>query len=224
MFTTGFTTISIGFAALLLCSPALLLLKDGVDAYIPVILVYVLASGMHSLCLQFVRSQGHVKLFAFDGILNTLLTIGFNILFLVGLNMHVTGYLMSTVLADALCTLFLFTVCRLWNYLRFRQLNRTLTQGMLKYSIPLIPTTILWWITNVSDRYMVKYMLGDFENGLYVVAYKIPTILVLVSMVFADAWQMSAVSEDRATRSDFFGKVFRSATRENFDFVDSHSM
>ena len=101
VFTTGFTTISIGFAALLLCSPALLLLKDGVDAYIPVILVYVLASGMHSLCLQFVRSQGHVKLFAFDGILNTLLTIGFNILFLVGLNMHVTGYLMSTVLADA---------------------------------------------------------------------------------------------------------------------------
>ena len=57
---------------------------------------------------------------------------------------------------------------------------------------------------------MVKYMLGDFENGLYVVAYKIPTILVLVSMVFADAWQMSAVSEDRATRSDFFGKVFYS--------------
>lgn len=210
VFTTGFTTISIGFAALLLCSPALLLLKDGVDSYIPVILMYVLASGMHSLCLQFVRSQGHVKLFAFDGILNTLLTIGFNILFLVGLNMHVTGYLMSTVLADALCTLFLFTVCRLWNYLRFRQLNRTLTQGMLKYSIPLIPTTILWWITNVSDRYMVKYMLGDFENGLYVVAYKIPTILVLVSMVFADAWQMSAVSEDRATRSDFFGKVFYS--------------
>lgn len=62
VFTTGFTTISIGFAALLLCSPALLLLKDGVDSYIPVILMYVLASGMHSLCLQFVRSQGHVKL------------------------------------------------------------------------------------------------------------------------------------------------------------------
>ena len=84
VFTTGFTTISIGFAALLLCSPALLLLKDGVDSYIPVILMYVLASGMHSLCLQFVRSQGSCKAFAFDGSLNTLLTIGFNILSLWG--------------------------------------------------------------------------------------------------------------------------------------------
>ena len=210
VFTTGFTTISLGFAALLVCSPALLLLSGGINDYIPIILAYVLASGMHSLCLQFVRSQGHVKLFAFDGILNTMLTIALNIMFLVLFKMHITGYLMSTVLSDALCTLFLFVVCRLWRFLKAKSVDRDLAKRMLRYSIPLIPTTILWWVTNVFDRYMVKYILGDFENGLYVVAYKIPTILVLVSMVFADAWQMSAVSEDRRTRCDFFGKVFYS--------------
>ena len=88
VFTTGFTTISLGFAALLVCSPALLLLSGGINDYIPIILAYVLASGMHSLCLQFVRSQGHVKLFAFDGILNTMLTIVLNIMFLVQYQFH----------------------------------------------------------------------------------------------------------------------------------------
>lgn len=210
VFTTGFTTIAVGFAALLICSPALLLLSGGVNDYIHIILVYVLASGLHSLCLQFIRSQGHVKLFAFDGILNTVLTIVFNILFLILFKMHITGYLISTVLADACCTLFLFARCKLYRVLKRRSFNKVLARNMLRYSIPLIPTTILWWVTNVFDRYMVKYILGDFANGLYIMAYKIPTILVLVSMVFADAWQMSAVSEDKRTRCQFFGNVFYS--------------
>lgn len=210
VFSTGFLTVSLGFAALAVCSPALLLLTGGIDEYIHIILVYVLSSAMHSLCLQFVRSQGHVKLFAFDGILNTLLTIIFNILFLKFMNMHITGYLISTVLADGVCCAFLFLRCKLWGFLKLKKVNKDLARNMLRYSIPLIPTTILWWITNVLDRYMVKYMLGDFENGLYVMAYKIPTVLVLVSMVFADAWQMSAVSEDKRTRCDFFGNVFYS--------------
>lgn len=210
VFTTGFTTIAIGFAALLVCSPALMLLKDGINDYVHIICGYVLASSLHSLCLQFVRSQGRVKLFAIDGILNTILTIVFNIVFLIFFDMHITGYLMSTVLADALCAIFLFVYAKLWRFLKVKKFDKVLARAMLRYSIPLIPTTILWWVTNVFDRYMVKYMLGDFQNGLYVVAYKIPTILVLVSMVFADAWQMSAVSEDRRTRCDFFGKVFYS--------------
>ncbi len=210
VFTTGFTTIAVGFAALLICSPALLLLKGGISDYVHIILIYVLASGMHSLCLQYVRSQGHVKLFAFDGILNTALTILFNVLFLIIFKMHITGYLISTVLADACCTAFLFIRCRLYRVLKRRSFDKGLARNMLRYSIPLIPTTILWWVTNVFDRYMVKYILGDFENGLYVMAYKIPTILVLVSMVFADAWQMSAVSENKRTRCEFFGNVFYS--------------
>lgn len=66
---------------------------------------------------------------------------------------------------------------------------------MLRYAIPMIPTTLLWWIVSVSDRYIITYMLGADANGLYAAAYKIPTIVVLVSTIFMDAWQVSAVSE-----------------------------
>ena len=43
---------------------------------------------------------------------------------------------------------------------------------MLRYSLPLIPATMFWWVTNVSDRYMVTYMVSEAANGLYAVAYK----------------------------------------------------
>jgi O-antigen/teichoic acid export membrane protein len=78
---------------------------------------------------------------------------------------------------------------------------------MLKFSLPLIPTVVFWWVTNVSSRYIVGYMLGSDANGLYAVSYKIPTIIILFSGIFIEAWQMSAVTEEQ-NREAFFTKVF----------------
>jgi O-antigen/teichoic acid export membrane protein len=50
-------------------------------------------------------------------------------------------------------------------------------------------------------------MKSEFESGLYTAAYKIPTMLALVSNVFIEAWQYSAVSEKEG-REKFYGKVF----------------
>lgn len=68
---------------------------------------------------------------------------------------------------------------------------------MLRYSIPLIPTTIFWWITSVSDRYMITVMRGSEANGIYTVANKIPTMLTLFSGVVMQAWQYEAVKHSK---------------------------
>ena len=73
---------------------------------------------------------------------------------------------------------------------------------MLRYSIPLIPTTVFWWITSASDRYMITAMLGGDANGVYAVANKLPTILTLLSGVLMQAWQYSAVQESKSELSE----------------------
>jgi O-antigen/teichoic acid export membrane protein len=74
----------------------------------------------------------------------------------------------------------------------------------------MMPTTVIWWITNVSDRFMVTYFWDSAANGLYSAAYKIPTVIALVAGVFNEAWQVSAISEskDRQEVSKFFSAVF----------------
>ncbi len=47
----------------------------------------------------------------------------------------------------------------------------------------------------MASRYLIAYFLGTTENGLFAIAYKIPTVIVLMSNIFMDAWQMSAVSD-----------------------------
>ena len=60
----------------------------------------------------------------------------------------------------------------------------------------------------MASRYLIAWFLGAQANGLFAVAYKIPTIIVLMSNIFMDAWQMSAVSDTSSKRASFFTHVF----------------
>lgn len=210
VFSIGLVTILGGFGVFLILVPVLSKIKY-ISGNTFLIYLFVLMSCLRTLCSQFVRAKEYVKLYALDGVLSTITIILFNVMFLVVIKLGVTGYILAIVASDFLSTVFLFFSANLKRYVKLKTFNRDLAKSMIKYSIPLIPATIFWWITNVSNRFIVAYVLGSEANGLFAVSYKIPTLVVLVSNIFMDAWQMSAVSEeDEASRSRFFSKVFNS--------------
>lgn len=209
VFTVSSTVLLSGFGAGALIAFAAYLIFPSIGQYIGLVGLYVITSCVHSLCSQFVRSIERVKLFAVNGVLCTTITVLANLLFLLVFKMGVTGYILATVVADLSCACFLFFYARLYRYIKPKRFDRSLAGDMLRYCVPLIPTTVFWWITNVSDRYMVTFFRGEEANGLYAIAYKIPTVLVLLSTVFMEAWQMSAITEEQRERPDFFGRVFR---------------
>lgn len=209
-FSSGIAILGISTAAFLLLSPLILLLEY-FASYVWLIVIFVLCSNFHSVCAQYVCAIGRTKTFAAQGILNTALNIAFNLLFLLVFDLTVEGYVLSVVCADFVTTLVLIVFCKLWTAFSFKKISRKIMGEMLRFSLPLIPTTVFWWITGVSDRYLVARMRSDTENGLYAAAYKIPTLLTYVVSVFNEAWRLSAVkeSDDPDACADFFGKVFR---------------
>ena len=193
-FTNGVVLMLIGAAAFLVLSP-ILSLVDYFTNYIWLIIIYVISSNIHSVCSQYVCAIGKTKLFAGQGVLNTALTVVLNIIFLVGFDMGIEGYVLSVVLADFISALFLVFVAKLYRAFIPSKIKVAVMKKLLRFCLPLIPSTIFWWITGVSDRYMVTYFRSDVENGLYAAAYKIPTLLTYVVTIFNDAWRLSAVSE-----------------------------
>lgn len=126
----------------------------------------------------------------------------------------ILGYILAIVLSDVGTILFLTVTAKLYRYLRFAKLDKAVWRAMLKYSVPLIPTTVLWWVTDVSDRYIVKAVIGADANGLYAVSYKIPTIMILLCGIFMDAWQLSVLSEKAVwSGSSFSAACFRCISR-----------
>jgi O-antigen/teichoic acid export membrane protein len=143
--------------------------------------------------------------------LTTVITVVLNVLFLAYFQMGVTGYVLATILADAFSALSLFVLLRLHRFVRVRSFGWETAKKMLRYSVPLMPTAIFWWVINLSDRYFVAYMVGVEVNGLYTVAYKIPTMITVVSAIFTQAWQISAFDEYQSEQGErFYSNVFRS--------------
>ncbi len=209
VFTASISVLAVGSAALALIAAAVRVLDRPWAEYLPLIVAYVVCANFHSALAHYLRAKGYTTLFAVQGIINTVLTIALNILFLVVWDMGSTGYVLSVVVADLLITLGLFFFCRMWRDFSFRAWDGAVAKALLKFSIPYIPTTMLWLITSVSDRYIVTLYCGTAMQGLYAAASKIPTLVLLVSGVFIEAWHFSSVKDSPDERSAFFGTVYR---------------
>ncbi len=208
VFTGGLVAIFSGFGIMLLFYPLFAQISI-LNGLVPLLYLYVLASVLRTLACQFVRAKMYLRLYAVDGILSTVYTVGFNVLFLVVLEMGSTGYLLSIICADLLSTIFLMIVAKLYHYIRFSQFDKNLYKTMLRFSLPLVPAFMFWWVTSASDRFFISYIVGVAESGLYASASRIPGLVTVFSTVFTEAWQLSAVTDGQdEDREKFFSQIF----------------
>lgn len=219
VFTLGNMTCAvgmIGFALLLFLVQLSGLASKYIGSHALLLYAYVLMSGVKTLYTTFVRSLEKVKLFALAGIVATICTLFFTVLFFMilpadffGNESAIKKYLLAIILADLLTTVYVTFKSKLWNYFDFKDIDKEMLVSMLQYSIPLIPTALMWLITNSSDSFMTTHYIGEEKNGILTYAYKIPNIVATVYMMFGQAWNMSAITEnDSKDRNTFYENVF----------------
>ena len=204
----GLNTAIIG---LLLFSAAVPLVGmiEMLSGYQWLIYMYVATGSIKGICAIYVRARGHVKLFALDGILTTISVILLNLLLLGVFHLGVVGYVLSVSLGDLISILFLTWRAKLYKQYRPFGNDPVLAKSMIRYSIPLMPTTIMWWIINVSDTFMVTAFFGSAANGVYSFAFKFPNLAAIVVGIFSQAWHMSAITERNSRKiSQFYSNVF----------------
>lgn len=210
VFSSSIALLGMGFGVLLTVGIPVFVLGN-LRIQTVLVVLYVLMGDVQAVCAQYVRAIDKPRLFALQGILNTLLTILFNLLFLIVFDLGVTGYVLSVILGNLVTAGFLVVCARLWRVFRFSSIKGEVMRDLFRFSLPMVPTTICWLITDLSDRYFVNAICGADINGVYSAAYKIPTVVTLISSVFMQAWQFSAVAEssDEESCGRFYSEVFR---------------
>jgi O-antigen/teichoic acid export membrane protein len=208
VFSIGLITTVTGLIIFIPIVPSIGLINF-LSEYSILIYLYVFTGSIKSICALFVRSTGNVRLFAVDGIFTTIINISLNLIFLLGFNLGVLGYVLSVVLADLASIVFLFYMGRLSKYIRLFGIDKQLRRLMFRFSIPMMPTAIMWWVTNVSGTFFITGMHGLDYTGVYNAAYKLPNIIALVAGIFSQAWNMSAITERNSrTIARFYSEVF----------------
>ena len=116
--------------------------------------------------------------------------------------------IISMMLANGLGALYLFVRLKLYKLVDFKLVDKSLIKEMYRYSIPLVPNGISWWIVNVSDRSIISWVLGTASNGLYAVSNKFPTILSSLLGIFNLSWSESAALHiNSPDRDEFFSDI-----------------
>ena len=158
--------------------------------------------------LQIARGFGKTLDFSIASIIAGVTTVVSNIILICGYGMQAEGMIISMALANFLCSLYLFIRLKLYSKIKKSLVDKKLLKEMYKFSIPLVPNSISWWVVNVSDRSIITWILGTATNGLYAISNKFPTIISSLIGIFNLSWAESAsLNINSPDRDKFFSDI-----------------
>lgn len=159
--------------------------------------------------MQITRGLGKNIDYSISSVIAGITMILFNIVFLVILKLNVEGMIISSIISNILAALYIFVRCKLYKKFKYSNVSKKVVHKLLKYSLPLVPNGLIWWIINVSDRTIISIFLGTGANGIYAVANKFSSILIQIFNIFNLSWTESAsLHINEKDKNDFFSGVF----------------
>lgn len=75
---------------------------------------------------------------------------------------------------------------------RLRAVSKAALKELLRFSAPIVPSSISLWVVNLSNRFIIVYFLGAAANGIYSVANKIPALYTTAYTIFSLSWNEMA--------------------------------
>lgn len=168
-------------------SVAFLILGDsGYAVFIKLAAAIMFLDGLGNLPYLALRAEEKSVTYSVFRIGRFILEVFLNILFVVVLRYGVIGILYANVLASLINLLALLPYQN--KYLR-GPFHKESFMTLLKFGLPMIPNGIAYLTVEMSDKYLMRFLLGKETLALYSANYKFGSMLLLVVIAFRTAWQ-----------------------------------
>lgn len=189
------------------------LISDSLQYPVLIYLNYI-SSIAFTYMQKLARCQQKNQQFAVSGVLNTIVMLATQALTLLVFYMGVDGMLIANFISYIIAALYLMFFIDIKHWLGIRYINKNAFVKLIKYSAPLIPNSICWWLVSSSDRYIITFFLGTAANGIYSIAGKFSQMITFATSVFQLAWQESAIMEENSENRDkFYSDTFNTYMR-----------
>lgn len=168
---------------------------------------------------KLLRGLKNQKLFTISGIAYTAIFLILNLIQIVVLKQGVDALFQSAIISYTICTVFVLICEKRLRVFNFKFTDFQLQKKMLKFSVPLVPNQLNWWLINSLDRYIIRYFLGSSANGIYAIAYKFPSVLQLLFNIFYMSWQDMAIVDKNEDSGIYYTKIFKMYYKFSFTFL-----
>lgn len=113
------------------------------------------------------------------------------IIFFLLTNLTVEKIFIAIVFSSIVPSCFLFFYYK--NHLNFK-INIYCLKKMLKYGLPLVPTTVMFWFINSISRFILNNYTGLEETGIYSMMNSISSMFLLITGSILTAWPPYAMT------------------------------
>jgi len=137
------------------------------------------------------RAEERSVAFVIASLTNVLLTVAATLVLVVALDRGPMGVIVGNFTGTLVVYLALLGYRREQLGLQF---SRPLFRQMNHFGLPLVPSALLLWVTNFSDRFFLVKLTDTTEVGLYSVGVRIASAMVLLLTAFRTAWPAFAYS------------------------------
>ena len=175
------------------------------------ILIYLnyISAIVFNYAQKLARCQQKNTEFAISGVINTIVMLGCQAMMLLIFKMNVDGMLLANCISYFASSLYLVYYLNIRKLIDFTAVSRKEFYSLFKYSAPLIPNSVGWWLISSSDRYVITYFINSAANGIYSIAGKFSQMITFATSVFQLAWQESAIMEENSENRDkFYSNTF----------------
>ena len=161
-----------------------------------------------SLLLQICRGLGDNATYAIGSFITGAFTVVLNVIFIVAFRWGAYGMLGATAISNFICAVYIFLKKKIYKYIKSKQFDKKILKEIIKYSVPLIPNMISWWIVSASDRTIISAVIGIAQNGIYSAANKFSGVFTTLYSVFNLTWtESAAININSEDRDEFFSKI-----------------
>ena len=161
-----------------------------------------------SLLLQICRGLGDNATYAIGSFITGAFTVVLNVIFIVAFRWGAYGMLGAIAISNFICAVYIFLKRKIYKYIKPKQFDKKILKEIIKYSVPLIPNMISWWIVSASDRTIISAVIGIAQNGIYSAANKFSGVFTTLYSVFNLTWTESAsININSEDRDEFFSKI-----------------
>lgn len=205
--STGFVFVLLGTIILIVLTPLSRIFGETMEANWWYFILLFGGYSLQNLFSYYCRGSDRKKIFAIQGIIQTVSLLTLNLIFLVLFQMGMSGYMLALIFSYYIAVTFMFVKGELVKELLPIKLDSAVIKTMLSYSAPLIPAVMTWWINSFADKYVIIGIIGMGASGIYSVAHKIPTVLTTITDIFNQAFLISAVKNIEDNDMSFYRKI-----------------
>ncbi|WP_371372119.1 oligosaccharide flippase family protein [Sporomusa aerivorans] len=184
--------------------------------YIYLIIIFYFVTIWNGFFNQVARGLNKIKIFIISGVACSFFIGVLNVVLIGYFKMSYDGMLVANTIALLIGTGIVVATGGIYRYIimAHKRFNKHTLLMLLKYTIPVTASGVCWWGMTLSDRFFMQHFLGLDDVGIYAVAFRIASILIIINTIFDKAWKAVAIKEfSSETSLEFYSKVFNNLMR-----------